>query len=310
MLDEFVYDPRRAARLRDGVLGQMLDPLTADLHARGYSVRIIQDYVRAVAHFGFWLDASGVAIFSVSPELICDFVERHTLSCCCPVPTGGSRRVQRAALGHLLGTMRRLALMTATSPSSPTPVDGLVSQFVLHCKERRGLSEWTCRQQSRYVRELLRQQFANGAVDASLLTPDAVRSFVATAAEAHVPAGSRCIVPALRGFLRFLALRGQCDSALVCAVPAVAHRPSRLPRCLTKSQIELLLASFERATAVGCRDHCIALCLARLGMRVGEVVALRLDDIDWLSAVPTLLAVGGARFERYAARHDNSTGAR
>ena len=40
MLDEFVYDPRRAARLRDGVLGQMLDPLTADLHARGCSVRM------------------------------------------------------------------------------------------------------------------------------------------------------------------------------------------------------------------------------------------------------------------------------
>jgi site-specific recombinase XerD len=89
----------------------------------------------------------------------------------------------------------------------------------------------------------------------------------------------------LRGFFRFLALRGQCDEALVRAVPAVAHRPPRLPRSLTESQIHSLLASFDRATSLGCRNHCIALCMARLGMRVGEVVAVRLDDIDWHAGV-------------------------
>ena len=42
-----------------------------------------------------------------------------------------------------------------------------------------------------------------------------------------------------------------------------------------------MLASCDRGTPVGERDHAILLLLARLGLRAGEVVALTLDDLDW-----------------------------
>jgi integrase len=45
-----------------------------------------------------------------------------------------------------------------------------------------------------------------------------------------------------------------------------------------------VLESCEQSSAVGRRNHAILLLLARLGLRAGETVALRLEDIDWDNA--------------------------
>jgi hypothetical protein len=42
-----------------------------------------------------------------------------------------------------------------------------------------------------------------------------------------------------------------------------------------------MLASCDRRSAIGRRDYAILTVLARLGLRAGEVAALRLEDIDW-----------------------------
>jgi len=42
-----------------------------------------------------------------------------------------------------------------------------------------------------------------------------------------------------------------------------------------------VLRACDRQTSIGRRDYAILLLLARLGLRAGEVVALRLEDIDW-----------------------------
>jgi site-specific recombinase XerD len=42
-----------------------------------------------------------------------------------------------------------------------------------------------------------------------------------------------------------------------------------------------LIASCDSSTALGIRDRAILLLLARLGLRAGDIVQLRLRDIDW-----------------------------
>jgi integrase len=41
------------------------------------------------------------------------------------------------------------------------------------------------------------------------------------------------------------------------------------------------LASCDRDSAVGRRDHAVVMLLSRLGLRAGEVIGITLDDIDW-----------------------------
>ena len=90
---------------------------------------------------------------------------------------------------------------------------------------------------------------------------------------------------ALRMFLRFLIAEGRCASELHEAVPVLVHRRlSSLPRYLSADDVERVIASCDRESAVGQRDRAILLLLARLGLRAGDIVQLRLRDIDWKAA--------------------------
>jgi site-specific recombinase XerD len=81
-------------------------------------------------------------------------------------------------------------------------------------------------------------------------------------------------------------------------VPAVATwRLSGLPKTLEPSQVAALLAGCDWSTPVGRRDFAMLTLLSRLGLRAGEVAALRLKDIDWRAGEVTVRGKGG-RAER------------
>ncbi len=50
---------------------------------------------------------------------------------------------------------------------------------------------------------------------------------------------------------------------------------------LSKAEVKQLLASFDKSLPSVRRAYAIVRCLADLGLRAGEVVHLKLDDIDW-----------------------------
>ena len=101
---------------------------------------------------------------------------------------------------------------------------------------------------------------------------------------AQVSAASvRTFEASLRAFLRFCLLEGLLDVDLSEAALAVGggRRPSSLSRGVLSSDADALLKSCDRRTAMGRRDYAVILLLLRLGLRAGEVAALKLDDIDW-----------------------------
>jgi integrase/recombinase XerD len=57
-----------------------------------------------------------------------------------------------------------------------------------------------------------------------------------------------------------------------------------LPRYLQPEEVERVISSCDPATPAGARDRAILLLLARLGLRAGDIVRLRLEDIDWKEA--------------------------
>jgi integrase len=57
--------------------------------------------------------------------------------------------------------------------------------------------------------------------------------------------------------------------------------------------VAALLASCDRTCAVGRRDLAILVLMVRLGLRAGEVAALRLDDIDWRAGTVVIRGKGG-----------------
>jgi site-specific recombinase XerD len=76
---------------------------------------------------------------------------------------------------------------------------------------------------------------------------------------------------------------------LVGVVPKVAGwRGASLPRGVRPAEFELLLAGCDVESASGRRDRAMLLMVGRLGLRVGELVRLDLDDVDWRRAQITV----------------------
>ena len=98
-------------------------------------------------------------------------------------------------------------------------------------------------------------------------------------------AAAKTCTTALRMFLRFLSAEGKCLPDLCEAIPVLAHwRLSSLPRYLQQEEVERIISSCDLNSPVGRRDHGILLLLARMGLRAGDIVQLRLCDVDWKGA--------------------------
>src|SRR5439155_23607464 len=87
----------------------------------------------------------------------------------------------------------------------------------------------------------------------------------------------------LRSFLRFLHAEKFVAKDLSPAVSGpIMYKFEDIPRAFTEQQVKALLDTTRQdKSPAGLRDHAILLLLATYGLRAGEVVRLRVDDIDW-----------------------------
>jgi integrase/recombinase XerD len=111
---------------------------------------------------------------------------------------------------------------------------------------------------------------------------EAILAEAKRASIAHV----KTMAMALRGYLRFLSARGLCQPGLDYAVPTIPQ---------WRLSVEQLIATCDLTTRVGIRDRTVLPLLARLGLRAGDILSLRLTDIGWQQA--TLSVRGKGRRE-------------
>ena len=90
------------------------------------------------------------------------------------------------------------------------------------------------------------------------------------------------IVSDMRSFLRFLTMRGILQKDLSAALPKVrVPRDAKIPSVWEQELVVRLLETVDRCSAKGKRDYAILLLACRLGMRVGDIRTLKLDQLDW-----------------------------
>lgn len=145
-----------------------------------------------------------------------------------------------------------------------------------------GVTTGTCELFTWHVTKFLDAHYGSRRIDVGALKPADVIQYISALAARYSPNTRKSAVSSLRSFLRWRQLTGHCASQLVNAVPTVAsHRRSELPTHLSETELATLLDTFDRRTPRGLRGYAAALCMARLGLRVGEVARLSLDNIDW-----------------------------
>ena len=85
----------------------------------------------------------------------------------------------------------------------------------------------------------------------------------------------------LRAFLRYAHDMGHLPSRLDALDTPRTYRGELPPRAVPWSMVQALLASIDRTSKAGWRDYCILHLLAHYGLRPSEVVALRVNSINW-----------------------------
>ncbi|MDI6451215.1 tyrosine recombinase XerC [Anaerobaca lacustris] len=88
----------------------------------------------------------------------------------------------------------------------------------------------------------------------------------------------------LRSFYKFLVKTNRCSSNPLTAV-RTPKQDKKLPRFLEYEEIKRLLETPPTETWLGARDRAILETLYSTGIRVSELVALNMDDVDFLGEI-------------------------
>lgn len=160
-------------------------------------------------------------------------------------------------------------------------------RYLDHLTVERGLSEHTISAYRRDLRRYVTFLASRGIERPAAVDPSTVRSFMASvSAGVHGPDArpyaARSVARALssvRSFHRFLVRDGMTehDPAREISSPRL---PRTLPRPLTVGEVERLLEDAADPDARGLRDRAILEMLYGAGLRISELVALDVDDVD------------------------------
>jgi integrase/recombinase XerD len=261
-----------------GPLESLAGGFQSGLVELGYRPSSVARRLRAVAQLSCWLGERGLSSVDLTMSRVEQFLDE--------VASGSRyrRRTVGLALRQLLGYLRGLGVAPVPEPSVPSgPVELLLARFGEYLVRERGISSRTAT-----VRDYQRvaRVFVSAAVTAGGgwpgLSTAVVSRFVLGQCRGRSVRWGRLLVTALRWLLRFAYLEGLTAVDLSAAVPSVASwRGASLPRAVDAGQVRRLLASCDRGSGAGRRDYAVLVLLARLGLRSGEVAALRCSDVDW-----------------------------
>ncbi len=112
------------------------------------------------------------------------------------------------------------------------------------------------------------------------VTVDDVRGFMAGMAPKR-PAGIGNVVWSLKRFFAFLNAAGLSDVHIDGLLALAAPRRVRALPCFTREETGRLIEGIETETPCGKRDCAMVLLAVSTGLRCCDIVALRLDEIDW-----------------------------
>jgi site-specific recombinase XerD len=282
MLESLHVRPAICKQIRSGPLGSWVDPFIVALAQRGHAPSVQRRHLRAAAVFGAWMKRHRISIGMIDEALVAVYCREH-------------RRWQSASRpgGRVNGVVTGVRLLAAylweqgvaarqAHVTPETDLDRWVTRFDEHLARVHGASAGTRRIYGRYVRTLLTACWPHAQADWSTFTADRLISFVREQAATLSQSANRAPVTATRSFVRFLIAEGVVRGGLDGVIPGVRQwKLASLPRTLTSDEVQRILETVDTSTSVGTRDHAILLLLSRLGLRAGEVAALRVPDIDW-----------------------------
>ena len=261
-----------------GWLAPHRDTFLTELDQLGYAARTIGYYQRAINEFCAQVEARGLDAEEIGNEL-----------------AAGQERKEHVKrfIEHLID-----AGVMASPASAAPPIPGWLDELSLaYCdwlRRQRGLSAKTISIRQGVLRRFLTFRFATAPGDLNTITRGDIVSFLDSPGTATGRAGLDYKATCLRSIFGFLFATGRIQHDLALCVPRVAKlRSGTLMRHLQTEDIRRLVGAVGNDDGIGRRDHAMLLLMARLGLRAQEVIAIRLEDINWRAGEILIRGKGG-----------------
>ena len=270
-----------------GPLTPFASGLSVELAALGYARPSAANQLQLAAHLSRWLGASGLGAADLTAPVLDRFLDARRSS--------RTSLVSLRALVPILGYLRRIGVSPEVVFEPPsTAADVVLDRFGCYLTGERALTVPVARAYCHWVRPFVEEVLrANDIGRLRGLTAGDVTRFLATRLPNMSRKSAQMTACALRSLLRFLHREALVEVSLADAVPAIASwRLSGYPRALAPAEIEAIRAACDRSKPVGRRDLAVIGLLHRLGLRVAEAAALRLEDIDWFDGSVTVRGKG------------------
>jgi integrase/recombinase XerD len=269
--------------------------LVAHMSEKGYRRRVIVNYKTIARQFLRYLRHIRISSDTVQSEQVQRFLRRRLSKyrrCYGRSPSDPQswHARQVSAIRMLLRVLR--------GQWPPPPIPGSASESMLD-EVLRGYDEWMheirglcpstrenrIAEALRFMKSLRIEDPAAWSDDISISGIDA---YVASRTVSRRTRGSLKVATGdLRSFLRYLKISGLIKNDLSgeILVPR-CYKLEDLPRELHAEHVDKVLeATSADHSAIGRRDYAILTLLATYGLRAGEVIGLRLEDIDWKNDV-------------------------
>ena len=167
-----------------------------------------------------------------------------------------------------------------------------LDRYIKHLVAERNASPHTVSNYRREITQFMGFAQGKGVAAWADVTPALLRQWLAALhAQGYVKASVVRRISELRAFYAYLRRQDLVETNPVQAISA-PKLPQRLPRPLTREEIDALLAAPDVATPQGQRDRAMLELLYAGGLRVSELLALDLSQVDLAQAQVRVLGKG------------------
>lgn len=282
-----------------GPLSAYLETFRLKDQALGYKQHTCAQHRLLLGRLNLWLVRNGRRL---------EDIDEHLIECFVPHADHHQKAGARTTLRRFLELLREAGAIGPAKPVMPAcPVEALVRDYKCFLINECGLAAGTVYVRALYASRFLSSWFGTGPVRLEQLRARDLIAFVSGSAR-QFPRGHvvRHLAAGMRSFLRFARLRGLVASDLAASVPRLASwkQAGGLPGQLPEGGTEQALAHCDLRRPEGMRDYAVLMLLAHLGLRAGEVAALRLEDIDWAAAQLTVRPKKGGGWSRLPLRRE------
>ncbi len=276
MTDFHFYPEKYRKKLNENYIAQFLKQASAHYletnHSRGYIIRSLH----SMSLFGDWLELQQISLTSVVSQHVEMFLNYAKTNL--PKRSIGTEILRRQKAKYAV------SLIHKQFPQTPDVsfLNIEVARYVNYLREQRELAESTIAIHKKKVTEFLQHFFPKRKISIKSIKPEQVLMFFQSATRTPKDAKRKILRFVLKGYFQYVETCGVPTRHLISAIPLISTpRRAASPCLVTEKELKILLKTTGDTSCLGKRAQASILCLYDLGIRIGDVTRINLDDIDW-----------------------------